>query len=147
MKNKLMAVLAIILAAAALAGCATKAEANRDTNVIVTMEEFTAAKNIQKQLELEKGAVLNVILGSNPSTGYSWTESAVLSDTAVLKQTSHEYVEPGKTTQPVVGAAGHERWSFTAAAAGTDKITVKYARPWEKDTPAEWTFELTVVVK
>ncbi len=147
MKKKFMAVLAIILVVMAAGACARGAEANKDTNVVVPAEDFANAKNIQKQVELEKGAVLNVILGSNPTTGYSWTETAVLSNTSVLKQTAHVYIEPGKTNVPVVGAGGHERWTFSALEAGTVKVTMQYARPWEKDIPPVWTFELTVVVK
>jgi len=147
MKTKLVAVLAIILVVMVAGACARGAEANKDVNIIVPVEEFSSAKNIQKQVELEKGAVLNIILGSNPSTGFSWTETALVNNAAVINQTEHMYVEPGKTSVPVVGAAGHECWTFKALAAGTAKITVQYARPWEKDVPPEWTFELTVTVK
>ena len=147
MKSKLMAALAIIVMVMVAGACAKGAEANKDIDVVVPMEEFAGAKNVQTQVELEKGDILNVILGSNPSTGYSWTETAVVSSAGILKQDSHTYVEPGKTSVPVVGAAGHERWTFTALEAGTTRVNLKYSRPWEKDTAPEWTFELTVNVK
>ena len=147
MKKKLLAILAIVMVVIMAGACAKGVEANKDENIIVPAEDFANFKNIQKQVELEKGATLNLILGSNPTTGYSWTENAGLSNAAVLEQTGHTYVEPGKTNVPVVGAGGHERWTFSTLESGTTKITVQYARPWEKDTAPEWTFELTVVVK
>ena len=145
MKTKLVAVLGILVIMVAMGACA-RVEANKDASVIVPMDEFTSSKQITRQVELEVGQRLDVILGSNPSTGYSWTETALLSDAAVISQTGHAYVEPGKTTQSLVGAAGHEHWTFIALQAGTSKITMSYARPWEAGAVA-WTFELTVVVK
>jgi inhibitor of cysteine peptidase len=147
MKTKLMAILAVILVVMGAGACASGIEANKDTNIVVPLDEFAGAKNIQKQVEIQKEAVLNIILGSNPTTGYSWTEVAVFSDAAVVNQTGHAYIEPGKTSIPVLGAAGHERWTFKGIEAGVTKITLQYARPWEKDVPPEWTFELTVTVK
>ena len=82
MKTKLVAILAILVILVVAGACAKGAEANKDINVIVPVEEFSNAKDVQKQVELDKGAVLNVILGSNPSTGFSWTETAVVSDAA-----------------------------------------------------------------
>ena len=146
MKGKLVAILGIVLILVMAGACARGAEASKDVSVIVPVDEFAAAKNVAKTVEINPGEELVVILGSNPSTGYSWTETAQIGDGAVIAQTGHNYVAPGQTSEPVVGAAGHERWTFDPLAAGTTKITMKYSRPWET-VPAEWNFELTVVVK
>ena len=146
MKTNLVGILSLLVVLVVAGACSLGAEANPEKHVIVPVDDFAGAKHVIKQIEVERGEVLAVILGSNPSTGYSWTENAQVSDAAVMKQAAHEYVAPGQTSEPVVGAAGHERWTFKALDAGTAKITMQYSRPWETGA-AEWTFELTVIVK
>ena len=50
-----------IIVVVMVAGACTKgAEANKDANVVVSMDEFANAKNVQKQVELEKEILKNV---------------------------------------------------------------------------------------
>jgi inhibitor of cysteine peptidase len=83
-----------------------------------------------------------VILCSNPSTGFQWTELAVIADTAIVEQINHEYVEPEDTE--VLGAPGQEVWTFKALQEGETTITMTYTQAGS--TEAEWTFELSVDV-
>lgn len=103
----------------------------------------------QTAVEVGAGDTLTVTLCSNPSTGFSWPESAQISDQTIVQQTDHKYVAPeteaGAT--PVVGAPGTEVWTFKALKKGTSTIYVEYSRPWEGGEKGEWTFRLTVVVK
>jgi inhibitor of cysteine peptidase len=121
----------------------------RQTALEVSCDEFTNQKNVTKQVEVGAGDTLTVTLCSNPSTGFSWSESAQVSDQTIVQQTDHKYVAPEAEagTTPVVGAAGTEVWTFEALKKGTSTIYVEYSRPWEGGEKGEWTFHLTVVVK
>ena len=95
-----------------------------------------------KEVDVLVGRSLRVTLESNPTTGFQWelTES---SDQTVLKQTDHEFKAPETA---LVGAGGHEVWTFEALKKGESTISMEYSRPWESVEPAE-TFVLTIVVK
>jgi predicted secreted protein len=56
------------------------------------------------------------------------------------------YVPPG-STNPVVGAAGTEVFTFKAIKTGSSKLSMAYARSWEAGSEPEETFDVTVVVK
>jgi inhibitor of cysteine peptidase len=84
-------------------------------------------------------------LCSNPTTGFLWSETAQITDQAVLQQTAHEMVSA--EDQDVVGAAGSEVWTFKALKKGESTVSMEYSRPWEGGEKGEWTFSLTVVAK
>jgi inhibitor of cysteine peptidase len=152
MKSKLIAILVVIgLLLVASVACAKVEGAdgvppNTHKNYEVTIDKFMKDKDITGTIEINKGDSLTLILGSNPSTGFSWTEKARIIDPGVIKQTRHEFVDPA-SENPLPGAAGQEVWTFESVKAGTAKVSVEYSRPWEGGEKAEWTFELTVTVK
>ena len=101
-------------------------------------------KNIVRTLEMQRGDTLTLALGSNPTTGFKWTEQTQISDKTIVDQTGHEFVEPAAN---VLGAAGKEVWTYQALKTGTTQISAQYSRPWEGGAKAEWTLDLTVTVK
>lgn len=114
----------------------------------VGCDDFTQQKNISKQIEIGQGYTLSVYLCSNPTTGFQWSESAVISDQSVIKQTNHEFIAPKDSGgPPLAGAPGTEKWTFKASKKGTSTIKMEYGRPWEGGEKGEWTFTLTVNVK
>lgn len=116
--------------------------------VIVTDEDFNGSAAIIKQIEVKDGDTITLVLDSNATTGFSWIEQAAISDTDILTQTSHQYIEPiTNNDTPVVGAGGTEEWIFKANQAGTVKVNLSYDRPWEGGEKGVRTIELTVVVK
>ena len=152
MKPKLFVILAVIGLLLVTSIACSKVEGSQNVqrnthkNLEVTIDEFMQGKNVVRSMEINKGDTLTLILGSNPSTGFRWTENAQISDPAVMKQTKHEFVVPAiKDPQP--GAAGKEVWNFDSLKAGTTKISAEYSRPWEGGEQGEWTFDLTVIVK
>ena len=96
------------------------------------------------EVEVAAGGSVTVMLESNPTTGFSWSEDAQISDPAVLEQVSHEYVAPDSE---MVGATGQEVWKFKALKEGKATVYMEYSRPWEGGEKAEWTYTLTVTVK
>ncbi|MBM3132856.1 MAG: hypothetical protein FJZ95_07495 [Chloroflexi bacterium] len=99
-----------------------------------------------KEVKVDIGSVIAVTLESNITTGFSWA-LAENSDESVLQFVESRYEEPTASEPPIVGAGGHEVWTFKALAKGTSTISMEYTRPWEKDVAPEKTFTLTVVVE
>lgn len=118
-------------------------------SLAVTCDEFMANQFISKTIEISVGQMFGVILCSNPSTGFQWSETAQIDGPTLLQQTHHYYQAPGEVDSkpPAPGTPGKEEWTFKALKAGTSKMYLEYSRPWEGGEKGEWTFELTVSVK
>jgi inhibitor of cysteine peptidase len=97
-----------------------------------------------KEVTMAVGGALTLTLQSNITTGYSWNETANISDNTLLQQTGHEYRPPAN---PMPGAGGAEVWTFKALKAGTATVSMDYARPFEPTAPPANTFNITVVVQ
>jgi len=141
MKRFLLSVCAFLPLVLLLSGC------NGTSFIKVGCDDFMQQKNISRQIEIGTGYELSVYLCSNPTTGFSWSESADISDKSVLQQTGHEFIAPENNENPIAGAPGTEKWTFKANKKGTSTIKMEYGRPWEGGEKGEWTFELTVLVK
>lgn len=125
-------------------------EAPKQVSMEVSYDEFQAASasaggSVTKAIEVPPDGILVVSLWSNKTTGFSWSESATISDPGVLQQTNHEYVAP--EAKGLVGAAGKEVWTFKALKAGTSEVSMKYSQPWEGGQKNVYGFSLTVTVK
>jgi inhibitor of cysteine peptidase len=117
--------------------------------VSITAEDFSKENHVLRQVEAKTGDVFTVVLDSNATTGFRWTEQAKIADGNILKQTEHAYVAPraNDANNPVAGMSGIEEWWFTAVRTGTTTVTMSYDRPWEGGEKALRTFVLTVIVK
>ena len=94
-----------------------------------------------KSVSMHTGDTLVVILESNASTGYAWSLTAK-PDPSVMTF-GGEQVQPPATPMP--GAAGHQVFTFSAAAPGTAEFTLTYARPFGDEKPYQIdTFTVTV---
>ncbi len=124
-------------------------ETSEEISVKVSCDEFMSAKHISKEVEVNTGDEFKVILCSNPSTGFQWSESAAIGDTSVIEQTDYRFVSPeAKGKKPAApGTPGQGMWTFKALTEGTTTISMEYSQPWEGGEKGEWTFNLTVVVK
>ncbi len=114
----------------------------------ISGDEFNQTQHMTRQVEVAGRGIVNVILASNPSTGYQWTADAQIADKSILQQAGHGYIEPqpNGATPPLVGAPIKETWTFTAMRQGTTTASLRYARPWQSDMGL-WNLTLTVVVK
>jgi inhibitor of cysteine peptidase len=94
-----------------------------------------------KNLTLNPGDSLVVMLNSNPSTGYSWVVKPV--DNAVLSLAE----EPSfKADSDKLGAPGKTTLTFKAVASGSQVLTLLYQRSFEKDAQPIKTFTINVTV-
>ncbi len=122
---------------------------SKQQSVEVTYDEFQTASTsnnglVIKTIDVAPGSSFLVILGSNPSTGYSWSEQATISAPDVLQQTDHYSVA---SESGLAGASGKEVWKIKALKTGTCQVSMSYSRPWEGGEKGTFTFELTVTVK
>jgi inhibitor of cysteine peptidase len=141
MKTKLGIFGILIVLSLSLLGCTV---GSQEKFIEVSIDDLSSQKNIMRQIEVPVSYSLKVMLGSNATTGFSWSEEAQISDATILKQTDHGYITP---TSDLAGAPGKEVWTFSTLKKGTATISMEYSRTWEGSEQAEWTFELTVTVK
>jgi inhibitor of cysteine peptidase len=127
-----------------LSSCAAPAARELD----IDCDAFNDMPNQVDRIEVSEGDIFTITLCSNPTTGYSWAETAQISDTAVVRQNDQEFTEAELSDdEPLVGAPGTHAWTFTATQAGESVITLAYGQPWEGGEKDAWTFSLTVVVR
>jgi len=95
------------------------------------------------QVSLKVGAVLEVRLEANHTTGYSWI-AAPVANPVLMRQGAAKYEEHASGGKAGVG--GVEVWRFKAVKAGKQGLSFEYRRPWEKNTPPAKvaTFSVTV---
>ncbi len=144
MRLVLVGVMVTAILAAGACSLAKGAAVPEQVDVDVTTDDFMNTKHITKEVQVPVGGVLVVTLGSNPATGFSWTETAQIGDGEILLQNDHKFQATGNAG---VGAPGEEVWTFKALGKGTTSVTMGYSRPWEGGEKDEWTFKLTVTVK
>src|ERR1700730_6271008 len=86
----------------------------------VSMDDVLKQSVITQNVTLSVGHTLTVKLGSNYTTPYRWTADTKIGDATIVKQTSHQFVQP---TSDALGAPGTEVWTFTALKPGITTIT------------------------
>jgi len=116
----------------------------RDVKIELGYEDFIKQPQYSGSVKIGVGGKLTIVLYSNPTTGYIWSESAQISDQGVLQQTSHKFLPPESNQ---TGAGGKEVWTFKALRPGMSTVYLEYGRPWEGGEKKAWTFNLTVLVE
>ena len=94
-------------------------------------------------VNLKVGAVLEVRLEANHTTGYSWIFAPAVSP-ILMRQGRTTYQEHGAGSN--VGEGGVEVWRFKAIKAGKQGLQFEYRRPWEKGSPPAKVVTFTVTV-
>ncbi|MCU1253470.1 MAG: peptidase inhibitor [Edaphobacter sp.] len=94
-------------------------------------------------VSLKVGAVLEVRLEANHTTGYSWVFAPAVNP-VLMRQGRTAYQE--HVSGSTVGAGGVEVWRFKAVKAGRQGLQFEYRRPWEKDSPPAKVVMFTVTV-
>ena len=112
------------------------------SDISIPIGEFPNHPHIDVVMHAVVGGELTVTLGSNPTTGYQWSEFADISDESVIKQVSHKFVGPGIDKPP--GTPGEEVWIFKGLKKGTVTILLKYSR-WTG--AGLWAVFITVNIK
>ena len=147
MTRPVVALAALLMAAAPLAGCANKSESPKASGpktetIEISYDELLNQKQISRSVDLSVGDHLQVSLGTNASTGYHWAEKMLISDPKVMSQTGHEVI--AGAGQP--GAPGKEVWVLQAAAPGNTTVSTTYGQPWPGGEKDSWVFSVNVAV-
>jgi len=106
------------------------------------------AKNITVQKPNQE---FDIILKSNPTTGYSWELKKY--DAKIIAKVQNKFYPPFRTDPQLVGAPGYEKWTFKVinqkllSSSQETSITMVYRRPWEKENPDDQTLTFRVVNK
>lgn len=141
----LMIALVTVILVSGISSLILGASVPEKSTVEVTVDEFYSTKHITKYIEVSAGGVLTVALGSNPTTGFRWTNPTISGDPGILQEMENKYLLPQE--EGIVGAAGTEVWVFRTRQKGSATINMEYSRPWEGGEKGEWTLILTVIVK
>ena len=149
MKKVAPVLIFVLLTSLTLAGLAQPASAAdnlgrlRPVKLSADCDDFQFENHITKSVKLATHGRLQVTLCSNASTGYSWSDSARISDHTVLWQTSQS---SHGSSGGALGAPGKETWTFQALNEGTTTISLEYSKPGAGLGSSEWTYEVKVQV-
>lgn len=143
---KILAAVVLGLTLVMSVACSGESESPSTTPTPTVAGVNVGASDSGGEKTLAVGDLLIVTLDSNATTGYSWNLSEI-SDAAIIRYVSDEYVAPEQSDPPVVGAPGQEVWTFEALAAGTAAISMRYIQPWMPDADPAETFDITVIVE
>mgnify|MGYP006419442063 CR=1 FL=1 len=99
----------------------------KDEAEIIT-RPFSAVDS-DRQIVLSLGRIFEIMLPSNPTTGYGWNLS--VENPSIVLNRSHKYLADSKGR---VGVGGKTNWTLKAVARGDTTLTFSYQRPWEEKT-------------
>jgi len=113
----------------------------------ISIDTFRNQPYIDAVMNAAVGKELTVTLGSNPTTGFGWSEFAEISDETIVRQVSHQYVGKEYETPPPPGTSGEEVWVFQGLKKGTATIYMEYSRPWVEEEIGVWTVTITANIR
>ena len=137
MKLRVILVCAIGTISLLFSGCS----ADDKVSLRASCDDFYKQGEIIKEVQVPAGDSFKVSLCCNPSTAFKWSEAALISDEAVIKQIDHKFV-----MAPPGGTPDQEIWTFNAIKKGTSIITIENSHPLEGNKNRGWTFVLTTIV-
>jgi len=143
-KTRLLLAVAVLIAWTAV-GCAFGSRNPPNNKTLeVPMSDVLKQSAITQNVTLAVGNTLTVKLGSNYSTPYRWAIDTKIGDSTIVKQTSHEFVQP---TSDALGAPGTEVWTFRALKPGTTTISTSYTSFVGKNTQPACKYTANVTVQ
>jgi inhibitor of cysteine peptidase len=92
-------------------------------------------KKAKTDFELSKNETFDVILKSNPTTGYSWKwiKNNFSKKVDSIRST---YIQD-KSAPGMTGVGGNEIWKFKGKETGVDTLTFEYCRSWQPNSTVE----------
>ncbi|MFC2006615.1 protease inhibitor I42 family protein [Chloroflexota bacterium] len=146
MKAKTMALLVVATLFLFLIGCSSS---ELQYAIEIPYDDFAKVQGTPSRLVaicmlVPVGSPFTVTLWSNQTTGFQWSEQAMVEDLNIVQQTDHEFLLPD--VKETVGAAGKERWTFRALKQGITTISTEYSQPWKDGQKDDFEFFLTVSV-
>ena len=112
---------------------------NTGTSTVNTGTVTVTEADEGSTMNLAVGATLQVVLKSNPSTGYHWVASV---DQSCLQQTGTAVYTPDPDSEGRLGAGGSDTFSFNAVSPCQASLLMDYLSP--ANLPSDTTFSITV---
>lgn len=119
-----------------LVSCSTSKE---DGNFI--SRPFSAVDS-SRELVLATNHTFEVVLPSNPTTGYDWVLN--IDNPEVVRNISHQFVTDSSGR---VGVGGNTTWTLRTVHTGNASLTFSYSRPWETGTQPTRVVTFTLSVR
>ncbi len=94
-------------------------------------------------VEMRTGERIMIALPGNPTTGYRWDLLTELSDGILDPLHGIDY----RPDSSLIGAGGTFMFRYAAEKSGTIALKFVYHRPWDKTSPPQESFVVTVVVR
>ena len=104
-----------------------------------TCSRFEKTNDVVDKVSFPVNKGVTVVLCSNPSTGFQWSEQADISDPSIVEQAGHEYVAAAGDK---VGAAGTEKYILNGLKTGKTTVYLEYS----KGDEVAWTCTIDVTV-
>ncbi len=115
-----------------------------DTGAVKKRAIFNMSNVLETHVSVKTHQEFCLKMKSNPSTGYRWALDQPIDET-MLQLIKHDVEEPDGTA--MMGAPQFEIWEFRALKVGETAISLKYVRPWEKNTPPPKTHRFIVSIE
>jgi len=112
--------------------------------VTAPLTKLLTQSNNGEAIEVPLGAIIEVELAANPSTGYNWKPTGVTAPILTLIGSAYT---PEQTPRGMVGAGGTDTFRFRATKTGKQKLQLNYARPWQTNVPPVETASFTISVR
>ena len=94
MKYRLLIIGILFVMVLSTAGCSTG-----NVSVEFTCDDFSESNHITHDISTAVGSEIEIILCSNPTTGFDWDEVQI-ADTSALKLVNREFLAPGSPDNP-----------------------------------------------
>lgn len=118
----------LLALATVLAACAGKPRSEISTTTSMQQEEYL---NPSEPIHALLGNSFAIRIRSNPTTGYGW-QLANQPDASIIRLITNQFLPPASK---LLGAGGHEIWTFQAIGRGRTQINMQYIRSWETQLP------------
>ncbi len=113
--------------------------------VVVSYGDLVQEIDATRHIEMTPGSSVNVLLFTNPESGFEWEEPEVSNPLvlAVVEKTSRSQ-DDTPTTPPLTPR--QDIWTFEARSEGSRTVTIAYSQPHEDGRKGVWTVTLHVAV-
>ncbi len=101
-----------------------------------------SAVDEDRVIVLSPNHTFEIVLPSNPTTGYSW--DVQISNPNVVTNNSQKYV-PDRSGR--IGVGGTSTWTLRTESVGETELVFSYLRPWEKDIEPTRVVKFTIHVR
>lgn len=141
MRSRTFGLLSLVLSFVAIACTPDKPSSRTDQPPLMRGNGgiYTSA-DAGRTLSVAAGERFDLVLKSNPSTGYHW-KPASTPDGEIVRLYRNDYTAdaPGR-----IGGGGHETWTFRAVSPGSTAIQMQYVAPDGRRVAEELTYQIIV---